>query len=295
MISCRSAGGALVKWCFAVSDVVRARGRTYRHGAIEASLVSAACFLRGVPLFLRAVPRTPLRVLGIVALDTLYVLRHSQPLPRPKIQALALFLDFQGCANATWDRKVPCESESRAIRHQLDRSGLRPYVEEYLRRLQQLESRRPSIGGDRRRFDEVRIYREEVARLSIATAAAIALNPPCRSDDIRAASGDGDIDILFRVLMQCQIIDDVLDYREDRCAGLPSFMTASASLTDALEWTATASRGYGSVHWSGHRVFPLRVALAIITAATRLIVRLADRWHIRINSQMTGNQTGNKK
>ena len=248
---------------------------------MRASLVSVGCLLRGLPLFFRAAPRTPLRVLGIIALDTLHVLRHSQPLPRKRISELAMFLDFEGCTNAAWDHKDLCDAQYRAIRQRLEQAGLGLCVEEYLGRLRELESGRPSIGGDRRRFDEVRVYREAVARLSLATAAAIALNAEWRDADIRAAHCDGDVDTLFRILMQCQIIDDVVDYTEDLSAGLPSFLTASASLPQAMELTAKAARSYAASpeHSAGTGVFPLRVALRVVTAVTRLVVRVADWRH----------------
>ena len=244
---------------------------------LRASLVSIGCLLRGLPLFFSAAPRTPLRVLGIVALDTLHVLRHSQPLPRKRINELAMFLDFQGCANAAWDHKEQCAAQYEAIQRRLEQAGLGLCIEAYLDRLRALESRRPSVGGDHRRFDEVRLYREGVARLSIATAAAIALNAECREVNIHAAHDDSDVDTLFRILMQCQIIDDVLDYTADRYAGLPSFLTASASLPQTLEWTADAARFYGLTceRVSDGAVFPLRVALHVFTAVTKLIVRAA--------------------
>lgn len=258
-----------------MSDHVLLQHRSARHGRIWASVVSATCLLRSLPLFFRATPRTPLRVLGIVALDTLHVLRYSQLLPRQRVSELALFMDFQGCANATWDHKVRCEDESQVLRHRLDQAGLGPCIEEYLGRLQHLESRRPPIGGDHQRFDEVRSYREGVVRLAISTAAAIALNDHCRKEDIRAAHCDSDVDTLFRILMQCQIIDDVLDYAEDRSAGLPSFLTASASLPQAMRWTAEASRDYAAAREpsSVNDVFPIRVALTIAAAAAQFIVR----------------------
>jgi hypothetical protein len=252
-----------------------------RHGRTRVSLVSVTCLLRGLPLFFCAAPRTPLRVLGIIALDTLHVLRHSQPLPRKRISDLAMFLDFQGCTNAAWDQKDLCEAEYQAIRQRLEKAGLGSCVEEYLSRLRELESRRPSIGGDHRRFAEVRSYREAVARLSIATAAAIALNGECFGEEIRATQCDSDVETLFRILMQCQIIDDVVDYAKDRSAGLPSFLTASASLPQAIELTAKAARSYAASpeRSSGNGVFPLRMALCLVTAVTKLVVRVADRRH----------------
>ena len=264
-----------------MSDADRIRRQRARPGTVRASLVSVVCLLRGLPLFFRAAPKTPLRVLGLIALDTLHVLRHSQPLPRKRVNELAMFLDFEGCANAAWDHKDLCEAEYQAIRHRLETAGLGSCIEVYLGRLRELESRRPSIGGDRRGFAEVQSYREAVVRLSIATAAAIALNADDAEEDIRAAECDSDVETLFLILMQCQIIDDVVDYPDDLSAGLPSFMTGSASLPQAMELTAKAARYYAGhgEHSSGNGVFPLRMALSVVTAVTKLVVRVADRRH----------------
>ena len=262
-----------------MSDRDRTRRQRARHGWIRASLVSATCFLRGLPLFFRAAPRTPLRVLGIIALDTLHVLRHSQPLSRQKVNELALFLDFQGCANADWDHKNLCDEDYLEVRQRLEKAGLGSCVEEYLGRLREVESRRPAIGGDHRRFDDVRGYREAIARLSIATAAAIALDDGNLEEAIQATRCDIDLETLFLILMQCQIIDDVLDYQEDLSAGLPSFLTATASLPQALALTAQGVRFYAArrEHSSDTAVLPLRMALWVFSAMTTLAVRLGGR------------------
>jgi hypothetical protein len=244
--------------------------------SVWASLVSLACLLRGLPLFWRAAPRTPLRVLGIVALDTLHVLRYSRPLSRRRISELAMFLDLEGCANAAWDRKPRCEEEFEAIRQRLQHAGLGSCLDAYLAQLRELEGHRPSIGGDRRRFEEVRAYREGVARLSLSTAAAIALGP-----------GDHrDVDTLFRTLMQCQIIDDVLDYEEDLAAGLPSFLTASASLPLGFELTAASVRGYAV---GANGLFPLRVGLNVMTLLTTIVVRGGAGWFREVREVRGGS------
>jgi hypothetical protein len=276
-----------------MSDRDRRRRQGEHHGRIRASLVSVTCLLRGLPLFFCGAPRTPLRVLGIIALDTLHVLRRSQPLPRQRIDELAMVLDFLGCTNASWDHKNLCEAEYQAIRQRLEEAGLGVYIGKYLNRLRELESRRPSIGGDHRRFDEVRAYREAVARLSLGAAAAIALNAECLEEGILATQFDSDIETLFRILMQCQIIDDVVDYTEDLSAGLPSFLTGSASLTQAMELTADAARCYAA---SGDRsspaaVFPLRMALSVFTAVTTLVVRVAHRRHQRHRARQFPDRT----
>jgi hypothetical protein len=245
---------------------------------MRTGLVSITCLLRGLPLFFRTAPRTPLRALGIIALDTIHVVRRSQPLPRTTISKMAMFLDFEGCSNAAWDRKNLCEAEYQAIRQRLEQAGLGWSIEKYLARLRHLEERRPLIGGDHRRFDEVRLYREAVARLSLATVTALALNAEDLDEAIRATHGDSDVETLYRIAMQCQIIDDVLDYREDVAAGLPSFLTASASLPQAVELTARAATSYGTSREcsTSNGLFPLRLALYVVTAATRLVVRVAD-------------------
>jgi hypothetical protein len=239
--------------------------------------VSITCLLRDLPLFFAPAPQTPLRVLCIVALDTIHVLRHSQPLPRHRRNELAAFLDFQACANAAWDDKPLCPTEYQALRHRLEKAGLGSWITEYLSRLGDLERRRPSVGGDLRNFDDVRSYRESVARLSVATIAAIALKATCLEEGIKATQCDSDVAALFRMAMQCQIIDDVVDYREDLSAGLPSFLTASAFLPQAIALTAQAAHAYAASHErsSGRTVFPLQTALRVLSAVTTLVVYLA--------------------
>jgi hypothetical protein len=249
-------------------------------GRIRASLVSLVCFLRGVPLFFSATPGTPLRVLCVMALDTVHVLRHARPLPRSRCRQLAAFLDFQACTNAVWDGKQLCAAEYRALRQRLERLGLGGWIEEYLARVGDVETRRPSIGGDRQRFDEVRSYREAVARLSLATIAAIALNAECLDEGIRATYCDSDVAALFRMAMQCQVMDDVIDYRQDLSAGLPSFLTASASLPQAMALTSDAV-GFYAARRGASAVFPLEAALHVITLATRLVVGVSRRKSVR--------------
>jgi hypothetical protein len=256
-----------------MSDDGRTGPRLPRHGRVRASLTAIHCLLRGLPLLFCGAPATPLRVLCIMALDTLHVLRDSQPMPRKKISELAVFLDFQACTNAAWDHKNLCEADYRALRRRLEKAGLTFWIEAYLGRLDELERRRPPIGGDRRRFDDVRAYREAVVRISLAAVAAIALDAGCLDEALRATRCNSDLETLFRIAMQCQIIDDVMDYTEDRSAGLPSFLTASASLPLAMAWTADAVRSY-SAHdeRSAGAVYPLRIALHAVTAVTRLVL-----------------------
>ena len=183
-----------------------------RPGPWRSGFVSIRCLLRSLSLFFRAAPKTPLRVLCIVALDTIRVLRSSQPLSRQQRAALATLLDFQACTNAVWDRKHLCAAEYQTLRQRLDGAGLGVWAAEYLTRIASLETRRPPIGGDDRRFDDVRWYRESVVRLSLATLIGVALNHERLEDAIRSTYCDSDVAVLFQMAMQCQVIDDVLDY-----------------------------------------------------------------------------------
>ena len=192
-----------------------------------------------------------------------------------------MVLDFLGCANAAWDHKTLCRPEYEATRQRLERAGLGAHIGIYLRRLRALESRRPPIGGDRRKFEEVRSYREAVARLCVETAAAIALDAQCPEEANVETERDTDVETLVLILLQCQIIDDVVDYADDLSAALPSFLTATGSLSQALELTSAAARSYGANRQgaSAGAICPVRITLALFTASARVAVRVAERLH----------------
>jgi hypothetical protein len=253
------------------------------HSRFSALLVSIACFVRDLPLFFSAAPKTPLRVLCIIAFDTLHTLRDARAMPRPRLKVLADLLDFGACANASLDGKKFCERAHDEARQRLRDAGLGSLVEDYVSELQLLESRRPAPRGDHGTFTEVRAYRESVARLSLEVIAAAAESREAAQLVRVSVHGDDGLEILFRIVMQCQIVDDVLDYTKDVSAGLPGFLTASASLSQALEWTARASHDYSQrrdLALCGD-LFPLRMALLAVSAVTRRIVRLRQ-WYCRI-------------
>jgi hypothetical protein len=117
------------------------------------------------------------------------------------------------------------------------------------------------------------LYREAVVRLSLGMVAATANGNQSLDAGICATDCDADLKILFRIVMQCQIIDDVLDYRKDLSAGLPSFLTATRSLAQASELTRLAALGYADdrdLPRTGD-VFALRSALFLISAFAKLV------------------------
>ena len=246
---------------------------------VESALIAIRSVRRCLPLFVSARPRTPLRVLCVMAFDALHQLRYSKPLPVATHRVLAALLDFGACTNAIFDDKEYSRKELELTRQILDEAGLHSIVEAVLRQLSDLEGRRPSPFGDDRRFHDARSYREAVARLWLRTVAATAAGSRALEDGSLATYGDDVLEILFRIVMQCQIIDDVLDYSRDASAGLPSFLTASASLPEAIERTHQAACEYAH-----HRdlprsadVFPLRTALGTASICAKLLI-LLRRW-----------------
>jgi hypothetical protein len=236
-------------------------------------VIAGRCLLRSAPLWCARAPKTPLRVLCVIALDALHRRRHAAPMPRRNIRDLVSFLDLAACANAEWDGKTLSDADCAAVRSRVDRSARHACVKDYLTRLAALESRRPEICGAVDRFGEVRDYRESVVTLSLAAAAAIALDSSI-DEEIRALGADADFQALMRIVMQCQIVDDVLDYEEDRRLGLPSFMTATPSPGQALRLTIDAARAYGDSR-TGRGTLPVRAALIAATAGTVLLLRVA--------------------
>jgi hypothetical protein len=248
-------------------------------GRIASILIAAKSILRGMPLFMSARPKTPLRVLCIMAFDTLHALRKAKRLPARKLRILAALLDFAACANADLDHKNHCRHESRVALQLLEEAGIRSSVVEYLQRLKDIESQRPLPGGDHRQFQEAVLYREAVVRLSLGMVAATAGGDLCIDEGIRATCCDVDLNILFRIVMQCQIIDDILDYSKDMIAGLPSFLTACKSLPQAFELTRLAALGYADdrdLPQTGDVLLP-RSALFLVSACTKLVICLGRR------------------
>lgn len=239
------------------------------------SLTSAArSFLRSCPLFFAARPRTPLRVLCIMAFDTLHRARYATPLPAHKQKLLAALLDFGACANAALDNKIWNGREYRQTLQILEDAGMRTTVADYLNRLSYLESTRPSPGDNEGHFLQIARYRENVVRLSLAILAIVAWNYSSLDDGISAVSTDADLRYLFYIVMQCQIIDDVLDYSSDKAAGLPSFLTAATSLNQSRIFTSQAAHTYALAHdlsQAGH-LMPWRLVLFLASSIVRLVL-----------------------
>ena len=117
--------------------------------------------------------------------------------------------------------------------------------------------------------------------MSLGAIAATVLNKGSIEDGIQATHRDADMVALHRIVMQCQIIDDVLDFSKDLHNGLPSFLTAHASLSEALALTSVAATQYATMDnlTASPHVFPFRVALWGMSALARVAIMLGQ-WRL---------------
>jgi hypothetical protein len=251
--------------------------RGYRQGC---SLLTATwCVLNRLPLFFAARPRTPLRVFCIMALETASSLRRSGRLSAVRIRTLSLLLDYGAQMNAALDGKSVCPEDSRKLRSRLCEANLTHAADEYFRRIQQLELNRPAAFGDRTQCEQTRVYREDVARLSLGIISQHSFEYATLDDGLRATQMDNDLSVLFRIIMQCQIIDDVFDYSRDVDRGLPGFLTASNDLFDSFETMSDAAKQYSNAGTAAGDpdLFAFRTTLFAVSAIARIMITLG-RW-----------------
>ncbi|MEZ6033692.1 MAG: hypothetical protein R3C17_11400 [Planctomycetaceae bacterium] len=95
---------------------------------------------------------------------------------------------------------------------------------------------------------------------------------------------DEGFQLLFRIAMQCQIIDDVMDFGRDCAQRLPGFLTASEASRESFELTYDATRCYASNGGTSQTrsLFPLRCALLVVSEFANLLITLG-RWRQRIS------------
>jgi hypothetical protein len=123
--------------------------------------------------------------------------------------------------NDHFDQHQVCKHTYRGLRRQLTADAdSRAVYREYFRQVRQAERNRPRLSGRENLLREVAGYREKVVRLSLAALAAIAFGRTDIADGAFPAN-------LFAPVMLIQICDDLLDWRKDWRAGLPTFVTAA--------------------------------------------------------------------
>ena len=86
-------------------------------------------------------------------------------------------------------------------------------------------------------------------------------------------------EIVFKTVMQCQIIDDVIDWKKDERLGLPSFVTATHSQEQSLAMTRQAAAGYADTKRRARmeEALPFEIGLRIVSVCARLTIAAARR------------------
>ena len=101
-------------------------------------------------------------------------------------------------------------------------------------------------------------------------------------------AGEADMDMLFRLVMLCQITDDIMDVAVDTRRGVPSFLTAMDVKSDSLSRTYLAAGHYARNDQTSQlsRLFPFRIAVATVFRVASAVLayrrRLLNRHHTRI-------------
>lgn len=212
--------------------------------AFTVGVTAVISLCRVVPFLWRERPATPLRILCMAAFDTVSMLRHCRRIRPDRLQDLAVLLDHAACLNRFYDEKGFSQQEYLATKKQLASAGIQQLAEVYRTWLRCLEQQRPAIGAESWEFHQARRYREEVVELSLALLSAQVFERASLDESLASLNREEDMQLLLRIVMQCQVIDDVLDYRTDHFAGLPSFLTTSQTIAQGLAQTRRASRGY---------------------------------------------------
>jgi hypothetical protein len=246
-----------------------------------AVMVCVACAVRGIPLFFLRAPATPLRVLCIMALQAVYRLRSSRWMSAKCIQNLATALDYAALRNAQLDGKRFDGARDVELWKCLESAGLREIAARYQRELMDLEGRRPAMLGDADNFRRVAHYRSEVVELSIRWLVQIIHHSEGESRLSRSLGESDDcVAVLCRMALVCQVIDDTWDYSRDRAAGLPSFLTATASFSDSLALTHEYLGELASPSSPSRTAasFPFRIAFKLMHGIAALTISLVHSW-----------------
>lgn len=200
---------------------ISARGISFR-GAVRASIET-------LPMFLTLKPGTPLRGLAWVAL-TAAARSRGFVMTKDQHRATVATMEFGAVLNDYLDGDLHDRSVLKSHAKWLAASPHRDVIRLYVKRLIEFELNRPKIGAS---FESCRDYREEVNRLSLAVLWAVASNTSLAAAEVQIID-DGDLRLLFGIVMQAQIIDDALDFEADMRRRLPSLANAAGADRGAL-------------------------------------------------------------
>ena len=246
---------------------------TWRVGRrLQLLKLAAISLIACVPLLVARRPRTPLRVLFIGALDYAARLGGSR-LDRARRMALACACDFGALRNDFYDQRELNPRAYRALRRNLRDLAPRTATSTYIRDLREAERRRPVFesGG----FSEphaVIEYRTRVIAVSLGWLQAIS----------RRSFEPVVFEALLALVALVQLVDDLLDWRDDWASRRPTYVTAFlrewAQPRQALKQLHAHANHFRTllVAASDHRVevAPLTLAGGIVWLIATALIRI---------------------
>jgi hypothetical protein len=238
--------------------------KTAGHGwlGIPAVMAAVATNLR---FFAARRPSTPLRVLSLIAISA--ALRSRGTLMDPeRRRAVIEAMELGALLNDRFDGDAHDSGKLRESVAWFAQSPHRHVVRNYAKRLRHLERARPVAGES---AAAVRVYRENVNRVSLAVLWALASRRSL-ADATLEIEREADLRLLFQMVMLCQLIDDVLDIHEDRRRGLPAFGTGAGGTASSLCELISVYENSNLVSFD--RNFCLRLTLKLIAAGTRAVI-----------------------
>jgi hypothetical protein len=221
--------------------------------------------LEHLPLSLSRQPSTPLRVLALMAISA-SLRSRALVLTTEQRRALILMMELGALLNNRFDGDSYDPGAVRRILAWFRRSRFRPLVTHHIAQLRNTERNRPHPHDG---LEVIRLYRERVNLLSLATLWSIASNTDPANTMARLGC-QNDLNLHFRTIMLIQLIDDIIDRRHDARRRLPSFASPPDS---APEKWRTIIHGYATHEVTGN--LPPRVTLAACKRIALLLTRLA--------------------
>lgn len=224
---------------------------------------SLAALASHFPRFFTHRPTTPLRVLSLIAIDAALRSRGLKlNTPQPILEAMNLGASL----NDRFDGDPYNPAGLRDSIAWFKNSPHRQLAWSYAKRLRHLERTRPPTSAD---LPAIQSYRENVNRLSLAFLWSIARNATL-ADATNALTTDPDLQLLFAIVMQTQIIDDVADIFHDIHQQLPSFANNSQATPTNLR---QLSRSYINQH-SFNSHFSLYLAHRLTAILAQIIITI---------------------
>ena len=224
-----------------------------------------AAFAVNARFFAGRQPTTPLRVLSLIAIDAALRARGTK-FVADRRQAVIEAMELGALLNDRFDGDAYNPAALRVRVAWFATSPHREVVWNYAKRLRRLERARPDSSEC---ATAVKRYRENVNSLSLATLWALAHALTLANAEMEIER-ESDLRLLFKIVMQTQLIDDVLDVRHDRCRGLPSFTTGPEVTATSLSAMVSIYSESGPILFD--RNFCLRVALKIVAASARIVI-----------------------